>query len=341
MKADALDVLEAAYTVDGTEREWLERLCTVIHAQLGQEDGVIGMPYRIGEDGRLTPGQALCVQLPSAFEERIRQLVREMPADYIRETFARYPAAVATKVGTPEALRATRAGIRAWADLYGAQWCDMMVINGLDPTGHGLYIGLPLRAEGRMSTKWRTHWDQVATHLAAAHRLRRRVTALEARTADTADAILTPSGRVDHAVGAASTTGARKSLREATLVIDRSRGSMRLREPERALAAWTGLVAARWTLLDHFDSDGKRYVLARQNDAPMHGAATLTDRERQALGYAAMGHTNKLIAYEMGVSASTVGVLLHRAAKKLRARSRAELIERFKKTVFARPTAIP
>jgi len=46
----------------------------------------------------------------------------------------------------------------------------------------------------------------------------------------------------------------------------------------------------------------------------------LGPRERCALGFAVHGDSNKLIAiaYELGMSASTVGVLLHRAARKLR-----------------------
>lgn len=337
MKTDTLDLLEAAYNMDGTECAWLERLCAILHAQLGQLNGVIGFPYRIDENGRVAPGEAVCVSLPVAFGQTYREQLMQIPANLIGETFARYPSAVATQLGPPETLRAVRATIQSWAKQVGWPWRDFMIINGLDPTGQGVYLGVPLREEGRMTTKWRTQWDQVATHLAAAHRLRRRLAALEARSPDTAEAILTPSGQIAHAVGAATTTLARASLREAARVIERSRGSMRRRDPARALAAWTGLVAARWTLLDHFDSNGKRYVLARQNDVALRNARSLTDRESQAVGYAALGHTNKLIAYEMGISASTVGVLLHRAAKKLRARSRTQLLERFRKTVFTRP----
>ena len=56
----------------------------------------------------------------------------------------------------------------------------------------------------------------------------------------------------------------------------------------------------------------------------------LSRREREAVSRAALGETNKVIAFELGVSASTVGVLLHRAARKLRVRTRAELLERFR-----------
>jgi DNA-binding NarL/FixJ family response regulator len=84
-------------------------------------------------------------------------------------------------------------------------------------------------------------------------------------------------------------------------------------------------VAGRWTLLDHFDRDGRRYLLAHRNDPDAPDPRALTLRERQVVGYVALGQSNKLIAYELGLSASTVGVLLKTAAAKLGARSRTEL----------------
>jgi DNA-binding CsgD family transcriptional regulator len=65
----------------------------------------------------------------------------------------------------------------------------------------------------------------------------------------------------------------------------------------------------------------------------------LSPREREAVSRAMLGESNKVIAYELGVSASTVGVLLHRAARKLGSRTRAELLARFRE--FHPPTADP
>lgn len=56
---------------------------------------------------------------------------------------------------------------------------------------------------------------------------------------------------------------------------------------------------------------------------------TMTDRERQVIALASRGDTNKLIAYEMGIAASTVSVLLVRVARKLRTTSRAATIEAY------------
>jgi DNA-binding CsgD family transcriptional regulator len=43
----------------------------------------------------------------------------------------------------------------------------------------------------------------------------------------------------------------------------------------------------------------------------------LTERERQVLAYADLGQSNKLIAYSLGLSTSTVSTLLSRARRKL------------------------
>lgn len=54
----------------------------------------------------------------------------------------------------------------------------------------------------------------------------------------------------------------------------------------------------------------------------------LTARERQIAALAGISHSNKLIAYELGLSHSTVRVLAARACAKLGVRTRQELVER-------------
>jgi DNA-binding CsgD family transcriptional regulator len=92
------------------------------------------------------------------------------------------------------------------------------------------------------------------------------------------------------------------------------------------VAQWKALVDARWSLVDHFERDGKHFILAERNDPIAGGIALLSDRERQVVALAAVGHANKMIAYELGISVSTVGVLLARAAKRVGVRSRKKLV---------------
>jgi DNA-binding CsgD family transcriptional regulator len=82
--------------------------------------------------------------------------------------------------------------------------------------------------------------------------------------------------------------------------------------------------------------DWKRFIVAPPDDTPSLGPSALSLREREALRLALLPDiTNKVIAFEMGISASTVGVLLCRAKRKLGGASRSELLARFRELPVA------
>jgi DNA-binding NarL/FixJ family response regulator len=87
------------------------------------------------------------------------------------------------------------------------------------------------------------------------------------------------------------------------------------------------LIAGRWSLVDQTDTDGRRFVLARQNEPHPHGAAVLSRRQRQVLFYASVGWSLKQIAYALGLaSEGSVTWHLHDGLNRLGFGSRAELI---------------
>lgn len=92
------------------------------------------------------------------------------------------------------------------------------------------------------------------------------------------------------------------------------------------LRDWRVLVRARWSLVDHFETNGERYVVARLNPPESIVLGVLAPRERHVLAYAAAGHSNKLIAYDLGISPSTVRVLFSRLMAKLNLDSREDAI---------------
>jgi DNA-binding CsgD family transcriptional regulator len=143
--------------------------------------------------------------------------------------------------------------------------------------------------------------------------------------------VLTPSGKLEHAEGEAKLEAARESLHSAVVTIEKARSRLRRSDPAAAISSWKGLVASRWSLIDEFETGGKRYVVAQRNDVRLQGLSALTDREIQAVAQAALGNNNKLIAYALGVTASTVSVLLHRAARKLGTTTRRELIAAYER----------
>lgn len=84
-----------------------------------------------------------------------------------------------------------------------------------------------------------------------------------------------------------------------------------------------------WTVAEQFVREGFSYRLMRR---PLEFAKVppkLTRREQDAVVLACAGHSNKSIAQVMDVAPSTVGVLLFRAAAKLNAKSRSELLSNY------------
>jgi DNA-binding NarL/FixJ family response regulator len=102
-----------------------------------------------------------------------------------------------------------------------------------------------------------------------------------------------------------------------------------------AIAPWRGREARRWTLIEQLESGGRRYVLARENEPQPAQPAPLSAREREVVGLAALGRSNKWIAHELGLAHSTVRVLLARAAAKLGVDCRAALIARWQPSARA------
>jgi DNA-binding CsgD family transcriptional regulator len=204
---------------------------------------------------------------------------------------------------------------------------DLLCINGLNPDGLGCVLAVPITKRLSLRPHQRRFFTSLASHLASAHHFRRRLRSSRASGAVTegAEALFDRDGNLLHAEGEASTNRGRRQVEGAVAGIVAARTRWR-EEPDRCLEAWRPLVAARWTLVDAFEQDGSRYIVARENETQPPGLETLSTRERQVVGLATLGRTNKEIAYHLGLAHSTVRVLLVRAARKLGVTSRSEIL---------------
>ena len=84
-----------------------------------------------------------------------------------------------------------------------------------------------------------------------------------------------------------------------------------------------------WSVAAQFEQEGFSYRVLRRPLDVARTAPGLTKREEDALALACAGHSNKSVAQVLDVSPSTVGVLLFRAAAKLNAKSRSELLSNY------------
>ena len=321
---DLVKVLEETYAVERPEGLWLRGVVEAIRPAF--EDG-LGMAAYIYDASVRPLGVREPIVDGALDAAALAQVMGKSDESYVRGSWLSKVAATASE--TPGF--AEHPGVAAVLHPVGIH--DVMVVNALDPVGVGCFVGAPLRAVRRLSDAERDRWEHVGAHIRSALRLRLRLGSQGARSEDGAtgdiEAVLSHSGKVEHVEKAAE--GARDALREAVIGIDRARRSLR-RKPSRALASWPALVRARWTLVHEFEAGDDRFIIARANGAATKGPATLSARERQVVGLLAMGHSPKVIAYELGLSHSTIRVLITRARIKLGARSREDLIAKLRAT---------
>jgi len=314
--ADLVAILEATYARAPSDEAWLEGVARATRSAL---DGGLGVGAYIYDLRELPMRASTFVNVESPLSaEFVGAVVASATPDYVEKSWKTLSFGAASEVPGYDDEIALKAFFRP----NGME--DMVAVNAYDPSeATGVWIGAPRKARHRVRKAERELWGRVSAHIANGYRLRRREAALEA--------ILTTTGKTVHAEGAAKLDDAREALSEAVRGVERARGVMRERDPDAAVVSWRALVSARWSLVDHFESDGKRYLVARTNEPTPRGPTTLTDRERQIVSYAVLGHSAKLIAYELGIAPSTVRVLLARAARKLGAKTPDELRVAFEK----------
>jgi DNA-binding CsgD family transcriptional regulator len=208
----------------------------------------------------------------------------------------------------------------------------MWALIGGDPRGRVISLGLfgkqPIDPETPYpQRRFARRLGLVGAHLAAGLRLRSTLAPMTTEDAAT-EAVLTPGGDVLHATGPA--VRQRRALADAALRSERAR--LRTTSEDEALELWRALVAGHWSIVDIEERDGKRLLLARRNRVGSPGRRDLTlldELEREVLWLAAMGHSLKFIAYELGISTATVTRRLASALKTLGIPSRRDLVRFF------------
>ncbi|MEO8876640.1 MAG: helix-turn-helix transcriptional regulator, partial [Polyangiaceae bacterium] len=209
--------------------------------------------------------------------------------------------------------------IDAWQSTWRAPVIDNLGIIARDLVGKGVLLVSGTTTRLECTPRELRLLDRVAFHFGAALRLRGTP---PSRRMESAEAVLSPSGKILHAHEAAKNK--RSQLDDGRRRREHARASTR--DPAQALDVWKGLVAGRWSLVDHFDTDGKRFLLALKNTPKVDRRADLTPRERRVCALASLGHRDKEIAYMLGLTVSSITASLHRARTKLHVKNRIELV---------------
>jgi DNA-binding CsgD family transcriptional regulator len=320
MLSDLVGIIESVYQFEDDASSWIRRILECLAPWVGDGLGLFGFAYVISPSVEIHPGAFAAVGCSKDMVSDLPRVATLHDPEFVRAGYIQADLGVASAMPGWHASKG-----REYAVQDGIE--DVWGINGRNPADLGCMLCINRKHEGAPSLRDQRVFSRIAAHLAAAHRLRDRLQLADAT--QRAEAIIAPDGKIQHAVGDAKGRRSRDDLHAAARSLDRIRATLRKKDPELALEKWKGLVSARWTLVDHFESDGRRYILAQENQPDPASAPELSPREQQVLANAALGRSNKEIAYALGLAHSTVRVLMNRAAAKLRATSRGELVERY------------
>ncbi|CAN5429427.1 hypothetical protein BH09MYX1_BH09MYX1_39310 [soil metagenome] len=319
---DLVAILEAAYAVDRPDQEWLQGVQASVAPAFGGGGGG-EMPVGYVYDASTRPIRVTHVTGAGWTIERARAIVGGADDAYVEASYLRLAFGYASEIPGFE----RQIGART-LDALGIR--DVLALNAFDPVGIGCWVGASYRdVPPPFTNDTRERWIKVAVHLTAALRLRLRLRRAERLAAETSEAVLREDGRVDHAGGEAKLDDARASLSHSVRAVVAARTRLR-RDSARALGQWKGLVRGRWTRVDHVETGGRRYLVACANAPKDDAPEFLAPRERQVAAQRLRGHSNKLIAYELGLAQSTVRVLVARMMVKLGVRTRSALLDRLR-----------
>lgn len=323
MNVDLIRILEAAYAPAPTEESWLTGI------------GEYFQPFTPGLGALVTswdlgaPVPILRRAVAVGMGDDLASLFRNIYGLLARERAQLLPAVLAPHpsvacwmkaVGRQFSLFPGEAGDRLRGALERAGCEDSLGVLSRERSGATVLVSIPVARLSPVPPRTLGQLSRVTAHVCSAIRLRTRA------AGEDVEAWIDPSGKVRDARGPAQERQARESLTTAVRAVERARGRLRRTDPEEALDLWRALFEGRWSIVEQVESDGRRILLARRNEPGVADPRALSPGERDVLAYAAMGHSNKYVAYLLGISTGAVASRLASALRKLGVPSRREAI---------------
>ena len=299
------------FNVEGGQQQWLARIAAQLIDDVDEGFGLFMTAY-----DRVPNPRSFAVHL-----ER---------ADPINLQMARAGVAPNSPVGEILKTAAVLTSCEAIGDEYldalfdSIGWTlparEALGIVSPDTCGGGSLISIVRERRGPASFADRRMGNAIIPLMSAGARLRRIVSSTT-QLVDQADMIFDSSGKCVEAAGEAKEGNAIETLREH--IVGRYRGGSAERLGERV--ALQPLIDGCWSIVDHFDGDGKHFLVAFRNPEGVVDPRRLSAREREIVLMAAKGMSQKEIGTELGVSRSTVASTLSFALTKLGLRRSREI----------------
>jgi DNA-binding CsgD family transcriptional regulator len=315
-----IDVVEAIYSeIDAASPiSWLTHVLERVHSLTVESRGGFAYAYDLsGAPSAWRISYPVICGMPEAIAAGIFDSFEASPPETRPELLPRLGASGTLSAAAGMLLSDLPVGGARAAKSLGV--LDAIHVNAVDPNGRGILVALAIEVPRRLHPTERRRLAMLSAHIASARRLL-------VSGAATPIAVFERSGAVAHVEKRHEPAIA--SLQERLVRTERLKSWRSGSDADEILASWEALVSGRYSLVRRFDSDGRRYVMAYENAPNVTDPRGLSQLEAAVANLARHGHSQKLIAYELGLSVGTVGGLLARVFRKLRVRSTPELIER-------------
>jgi DNA-binding NarL/FixJ family response regulator len=316
---NTISIVERAYDVSGTEADWLSGVLEAARHDIDTGSGVYGFTGVASVSNFASSPVFVERELAAGFADRLLELNRDAPP----EVFALMQRRQVTCGGLVSTLGSEHGAVLHFRSLFE----PIGIIDGFSLFAHdgessSITLSAPSRTVLRPPPRVQGIWRRVGIHVATALRLRRRLAA----TAASREALLDPGGKLeDTSPSIRNDRSACQALIAAVRGMERARGATMRRTPADALALWQGLVAGQWSLVEHWESSGRRYIAAYCNPPGVIDPRALTSSESAVLRYVGLGATNKEIAFTLGISSSAVSNAITQLLRKLRCKRRIDL----------------
>lgn len=326
-----IGIAEAAYDLSAADADWFPRVLAATVPLLDRGLGVTGLVGKQPDGGQPIIPEAMHVASGAQdFPSKLMRAMAELPrSSVMRQLRAGIGVLSEVTAEDPLFLDAWRRHIDYAADGIG--------LTAMDPNGRMIHMVAPTTNTIVLTDTERQRWRMLAAHLSAGLRLRGRLRRpSSASSQDTglpfgAEAVFDAGSlSLADASGSAKAKDSVTAMREAAVRVDRARGRLRRDDPDEALSLWWALLRGKWSMVEWFDTDERRYVLAIPNPPSVKDPRGLTKRESQVVAFAVLGENHKMIAYRLGISRSTVTRTLRAAMRKFNVKTHAELVAKLR-----------
>lgn len=312
---DLSSLLASVYKVAESPRRWMDDVLTTAVERMNLGAGVGGVLYDVSSEEAV---RSAYVTGSGTAEDWVQAgAAMHASPEMIARVVAGYRSIVSgdalSVTAHAEMSGEERARYLSTMNSFGVG--DEWLINGRGAGLTGAALYLFSRKSIQFSARQQLEMRKLAQHLGTALRLQQRIAA--AGVVEEAQVILDRRGHIQHL-----SQGRDASKRTAARLGEAARADTLQRLSNRR---W----GRGWRFFDYVDGDDKAFVILCRDEAAS-APKRLSRREQEVVARVARGASDKEVAHDLGIAASTVRVLLARAGAKLGATTKRDLIARLK-----------